>query len=262
MEHLDLLFGLSGQTALVTGASGGLGVEAAGALAKAGAAVGLVARRRERLEQVARELEELGAKTCVAPADLSAAEQIEASVDAVERELGPIDVLVNSAGIAPLSRAWKHPREKWDAALDINLTAPFVTSQIVARRMIERGCSGRIIMMSSAVGSGGNPVHQAVGYSATKGALNNLTRHLAIEWAPHGIRVNAIAPSYFPTEMTIDPRTGDIDPDQRARMEQFTPLGRLGRKGELETAVLFLASPASTYVTGAIVAVDGGWTAW
>ena len=262
MGHLDDLFGLTGQTALVTGASSGLGVEAAEALAKAGAAVGLVARRRERLEQVARELEGLGAKTCVSPADLRVTEEIEAAVDAVERELGPIDVLVNSAGVAPLSRAWKHDREKWDAALDVNLTAPFITSQIVGRRMIERGRGGRIIMMGSAAGSGGNPVHQAVGYSATKGALHNLTRHLAVEWAEYDIRVNAIAPSYFPTEMTVDPRIGDIDPDQRARMQQFTPLGRVGRRGELETAVLFLAAPASTYVTGAIVAVDGGWTAW
>ena len=262
MGHLDDLFGLSGQTALVTGASSGLGVEAAEALAKAGAAVGLVARRRERLEQVAREIEALGAKACAITADLRVTEEIEAAVDAVERELGPIDVLVNSAGVAPLSRASKHGRDKWDAALDINLTAPFITSQIVGRRMIERGRGGRIIMMTSAVGSGGNPVHQAVGYSATKGALNNLTRHLAVEWAEHGIRVNAIAPSYFPTEMTVDPRIGDIDPDQLARMQQFTPLGRVGRRGELETAVLFLAAPASSYVTGAIVAVDGGWTAW
>jgi gluconate 5-dehydrogenase len=262
MGHLDDLFGLSGQTALVTGASSGLGVEAAEALAKAGAAVGLVARRRERLEQVARTIEGLGAKACVSPADLRVTEEIEAAVDSVERELGPIDVLVNSAGVAPLSRALKHGRDKWDAALDINLTAPFITSQIVARRMIERGRGGRIIMMGSAVGGGGNPVHLAVGYSATKGALHNLTRHLAVEWAQHDIRVNAIAPSYFPTEMTIDPRIGDVDPDQRARMQQFTPLGRLGRRGELETAVLFLAAPASSYVTGAIIAVDGGWTAW
>jgi NAD(P)-dependent dehydrogenase (short-subunit alcohol dehydrogenase family) len=117
-------------------------------------------------------------------------------------------------------------------------------------------------MLSSVMGFVGNAVHQAVGYSASKGALNNLTRQLAVEWARHGILVNAVAPAYFPTEMTIDPRTGEVPPDHVARMEQFTILGRLGRPGELESAILFLAAPASSYVTGSIVAVDGGWTAW
>jgi NAD(P)-dependent dehydrogenase (short-subunit alcohol dehydrogenase family) len=96
----------------------------------------------------------------------------------------------------------------------------------------------------------------------TKAGLTNLTRQLAIEWAHHGILVNAVAPSYFPTEMTVDPRIGDVDPEQKARMQQWTPLGRLGREGEVETAILFLAAPASSYVTGSIVSVDGGWTAW
>ncbi len=112
------------------------------------------------------------------------------------------------------------------------------------------------------MGSGGNPVHRAVGYAATKGAQHNLVRHLAVEWARHGIRVNAIAPSYFPTEMTVDPTLGDIAEDQKARMRTFTPLDRVGRPGEIESAVVFLAAPASSFVTGAIVPVDGGWTAW
>jgi gluconate 5-dehydrogenase len=259
---LDELFGLSGEVALVTGASSGLGTESARALARAGAAVGLVARRRDRLEAVARDLAALGAKTCVAPADVTRESEIETAVQAVERDLGPISVLVCGAGVAPLSRAEKHTREKWDHALAVNLTGPFLCAQSVGRRMIERGRGGRIIMLSSAIGSGANPVHKAVGYSATKAALSNLTRQLAVEWAPHGIRVNAVAPSYFPTEMTVDPRIGEVPPEQAERMRTFTPLGRLGRPGELETAILFLAAPASTYVTGAIVPVDGGWTAW
>jgi NAD(P)-dependent dehydrogenase (short-subunit alcohol dehydrogenase family) len=105
-------------------------------------------------------------------------------------------------------------------------------------------------------------VHKAVGYSASKGALNNLTRHLAIEWAPYGIAVNALAPSYFPTEMTVDPRYGDVAPEQQEAMRRFTPMDRLGRPEEIETAVLYLASPRSSYTTGAVVTVDGGWTAW
>jgi len=262
MSHLEQLFGLSGKVALVVGASSGLGAQAARALAKGGASVGLVARRRERLEETAGALEALGAKTCVAPADVTDDAQIEAAVDLVETELGPCDILLFGAGVAPVGRAERHEREKWDHALAVNLTAPFITAQIVARRMIERGTGGRIIMISSAIGSGGNPVHRTVGYAATKGALDNLTRHLAIEWAKHGILVNALAPSYFPTEMTIDPRYGEVEQSQAEVMKTFTPLRRLGRDGELETAILFLAAPASTYVTGAIIAVDGGWTAW
>jgi gluconate 5-dehydrogenase len=260
--HLDELFGIRGKVALVTGASSGLGTEAARALAKGGAAVALVARRKERLEAVARELASLGARSSVAPADVTRAEEIERAIDQVEAELGPIEILVNGAGIAPMSRAEKHSRDKWDAALATNLTGPFLVSQAVGRRMIERGSGGRIIMLASVMGLGGNGVHRAVGYAASKGGLVNLTRHLAVEWAQHGILVNALAPAYFPTEMTIDPRTGEVPPDHALRMKQFTPMERLGRPGELESAVLFLAAPASTYVTGSIVTVDGGWSAW
>ena len=105
-------------------------------------------------------------------------------------------------------------------------------------------------------------MHKALGYTVSKGGLNNLVRQLAIEWAPYGITVNAVAPAYFETEMTMDPKTGHIPPDHEARMRAFTPLGRIGREGEIEGAVVFLAAPSSTYVTGAVVAVDGGWTAW
>ncbi len=262
MSELEALFGLRGKVACVTGASSGLGREAARALAKAGADVGLVARRKDRLEEYAAEIARFGVRTCPAPADVTRGEQVDAALDRIEAELGPIDVLVYGAGVAPLSRAEKHTRDKWDQAIAVNLTAAFEVSQKVARRMIDRGRGGSIIHISSVIGGGGNPVHKAVGYSVTKAGQSNLVRHLAIEWAPYGIRVNAIAPSYFPTEMTIDPRYGDVAPEQKQRMEQFTPLGRLGREGEIESGILFLAAPASSYVTGAIVPIDGGWTAW
>jgi NAD(P)-dependent dehydrogenase (short-subunit alcohol dehydrogenase family) len=248
--------------ALVTGASSGLGAEAARALARAGADVALVARRLEPLSRLAGELEAGGVRAIATPADVTVRRELETALARIEDELGPVDVLVNGAGIAPLGRAERHPREKWDAALAVNLTAAFELSQLVGARMIERGRGGRIIHIASVIGSGGNPVHRAVGYAASKGGLTNLVRHLAVEWAPHDILVNAIAPSYFPTEMTIDPAIGDVREDQKARMIQFTPLGRLGRAGEIETAVLFLAAPASSFVTGSVVAVDGGWTAW
>lgn len=259
MAHLEELFGLTGQRALVTGASSGLGADAARALARGGADLGLVARRADRLEALAAELaDEFGIRTCVAPADVTDREALEGAFERVEKELGPLDILLGSAGIAELGRAERHKREKWDRVLAVNLTAAFESSQIMARRLIERGSPGRIIHISSAIGSGANPVHRAVGYSVTKAGLDNLVRHLAVEWAQHGILVNAIAPSYFPTEMTVDPEIGDVRADQKQRMETFTPLGRLGRAGELETAVLFLAAPGSTFVTGAVIPVDGG----
>ncbi len=262
MSELEDLFSLRGQVALVTGASSGLSAQIARALAKAGASLGLVARRKDRLEELARELGAKGVKTCVAPADVTDTAQLEGAIERVEAELGPLDLLVNGAGVAPLSRAEKHTRDKWDQALALNLTAAFEASQLVARRWIERKRGGRIIQVSSVIGFAGNPVHKAVGYSASKGALNNLTRHLAIEWAPYGIAVNALAPSYFPTEMTIDPRHGDVAPEQQDAMRRFTPMDRLGRLEEIETAVLYLASPRSSYTTGSVIAVDGGWTAW
>jgi gluconate 5-dehydrogenase len=262
MSHLPSLFGLEGKVALVTGASSGLSREAAHALAKAGARVGLVARRRERLEGVAREVEALGSSAAVAPADVTARAQIEAAFDEVERALGPVDVVVHGAGIAHVGRAEQHPRARWDECIALDLTASFEVSQVAGQRMIARGASGSIIIISSVMGAGANGVHRTVGYAAAKGGVNNLTRQLAVEWASHGIRVNALAPAYFPTEMTIDPKVGEVAPAQRERMERFCPMGRLGRAGELQTAVLFLAAPASSYVTGAIIPVDGGWTAW
>ena len=262
MGHLDELFGLSGKVALITGASSGLGADVARALARGGANLGLVARRADLLEKLAEELRGLDVRCEIAAADVTDDEAVLGALDRVEAQLGPIDILVNGAGIAELSRAEKHSREKWDRTLAVNLTAAFVTAQAVGRRMIERGTAGRIINLSSVMGGRGNPVHRAVSYGASKGGLDNLTRQLAIEWARYGITVNALAPSYFPTEMTIDPRTGTVPPDHQEVMERFTPLERLGRPGELDTAVLFLAAPASTFVTGVVLPVDGGWTAW
>jgi gluconate 5-dehydrogenase len=259
---LEALFGLRGQVAVVTGASSGLGVDAARALAKAGADVGLVARRADRLDALAAELARSGRRARAAPADVSDAAALRAALDLVEAELGPIEIAVHSAGVAPLGRAERHSRAKWDQAIGVNLTAAFELAQLLAERWIERGTPGRLVFVSSVMGRGANPMHRSVGYAASKGGLDNLVRQLAVEWARHGIRVNAIAPAWFATEMTVDPRIGDVDPEQRAGMEARTPLGRLGRPGEIETAILFLAAPGSTYVTGSIVSVDGGWTAW
>lgn len=261
-EHLEALFGLRGKVALVTGASSGLGVEFAKGLAMAGAAVALVARRVERLTALATTLETMGVRAQAVQADLRQEAQIDAALQHITDTLGPIDILVNNAGVAPVGRAERHTLDKWQQALEVNLTAVFLCCQKVGSQMIARGQGGRIINISSVLGEGANSVHKTVGYAATKGAVTNMTRQLAVEWASYGITVNALAPSWFPTEMLLDPRLGRVHEAQQARMETFTPMGRLGKEGELLGAIIFLASPASSYVTGTVLHVDGGWRAW
>ena len=259
MQTLEELFSLRGKAALVTGASSGLGVEFARALACAGASVALVARRAERLTELASELESSGVKSAAIPADLASDDEIPRAVAAAEAALGPIDVLVNNAGIAPIGRAERWSAEKWGSVLQLNLTAAFRLCQEVGRRMIERGGGGRIVNVTSILADGANSLYPSIGYVATKAALANLTRQLAVEWAKHGITVNAIAPAWFLTEMT---ELGFEQPEYRQKAHMLTPLGRLGDPPEVRTALLFLTSPASSYVTGSTVYVDGGWTAW
>jgi gluconate 5-dehydrogenase len=264
MSHdpLHQMFGLEGRRALVVGASSGLGARAALVLARCGAAVGLCARRRERLDACADEIRAQSGSACAVEVDVTRPGSLEQGFERVEAELGPVSIVVYAPGISPLGRAEQHSRDKWDRALETNLTGAFEASQAAARRWIERGEPGAIIHIASVVGMGAGAVHRAAGYAASKGGLVNLTRQLAVEWAPHRIRVNAVVPGYFRTELTVDPRHGDIAPEQKSRIEAFTPLGRVGELHEIDSAIAFLAAPASSYVTGALVPVDGGWTAW
>lgn len=260
MDSLTELFSLKGHVGLVTGASSGLGVECARALAIAGADVAVAARRGERLEKFAAELAETyGVRTVGVATDITLEADLDRLMETVRTELGDVDILVNNAGISPTGRAETLPRATWDAALATNLTAPMMLAQRVARRLIERKRPGRIINMVSIYALVASSIYRLSAYTATKAALANLTRQLAVEWAQYGILVNAIAPGWIPTEAT---EGGISKPQNRERMERATPMGRLGRAEELQGAVIYLASAASSYVTGTIISVDGGYAAW
>jgi NAD(P)-dependent dehydrogenase (short-subunit alcohol dehydrogenase family) len=260
MDSLIELFSLKGHVGLVTGASSGLGVECARALAIAGADVAVAARRGDRLEKFAAEIgEAYGVRSIGVQTDITAEEDLDRLVETVQANLGDVDILVNNAGISPTGRAEQLPRATWDAAVATNLTAPMMLAQRVARRLIETGKPGRIINMVSIYALVASSIYRLSAYTATKAGLGNLTRQLAIEWAPYGILVNAIAPGWIPTEAT---EGGMSKPQNRERMEKATPIGRLGDPEEIRGAVIYLASAASSYVTGTILSVDGGYVSW
>jgi len=260
MNSLDEIFSLRGHVAIVTGASSGLGVECATALAIAGADVAVAARRGDRLSKFADELgERYGVRAIGVETDITRDEDLDRLAERTRSELGVCDILINNAGISPTGRAENLPRATWDGAIATNLTAPMMLAQRVARGLIEAKKPGRIINMVSIYGLVASSIYRLSAYTATKAGLANLTRQLAVEWAPHGILVNAIAPGWIPTEAT---EGGMAKPANRERMERATPLGRLGRPEELRGTVIYLASQASSYVTGTILSVDGGYASW
>ncbi len=258
MRTLSELFDLSGSVALVTGGGRGLGEQIARGLAQAGAAVAVASRKVEACEGVARELADAyGARTLALKLDVASEEDVRAAVDAVENELGPVDLLVNNSGTwgAP---AAEHPLEAWEKVMEVNVTGTFLCSREVGRRLIARGAPGAILNIASISGLRGSPpeVLDAAGYAASKGAVIAFTRDLAVKWARHGIRVNALAPGFFRTKMTE--KVLDRAEKQLARV---VPLGRVGGDDELAGAAVYFLSPAAGYVTGQVLAVDGGMTA-
>ena len=247
-------FRLDGKAALVTGGSRGLGLEAALALKEAGARVAVVARRASFFEEARKAL---GEDALYLEGDVRDEARLEAIAEEVEERLGPLTVLVNAAGVSWGAPSLEMPVEKVREVLEVNLVGAFLASRVAARRMKERGY-GKIIHIASVAGLKGEypEVLDAVGYSASKGGLIALTRDLAVKWGRWGIRVNALAPGFVPTRMTEK-----VLPRAEAFLKATLPLGRPGAPGELGGAVLFLASPASDYVTGAVLPVDGGATA-
>lgn len=246
------LFQLDGRVAIVTGASSGLGGRFARVLAAAGAEVVLAARRRERIEALAAELP--GA--IAVPTDLLQEGSIDELVDRTLEEHGRIDILVNNAGVTDNRSAVDEPADRFREVLETNLTAPFLLARRVASSMIDRSGSGSIVNVASVNGILASRAWPQTSYGASKGGLVNLTRELARQWAEHGIRVNALAPGYFETEMTSEL----FDERGREWVARHTPLGRAGAAHELDGALLFLAGEGSSFVTGQLLLVDGGWT--
>lgn len=255
-DYLDALFGQNDRTAVVTGASSGLGAEMAKVLASAGANVIAVARREERLLELTAAAAALSGSISACVADLSSDHGIMSVTRAVEAR-GGCDVLVANAGTAEVDNLESMDDERFMRVLDLNLTAQWRLAKALFQ-WLAKSDAGRVINIASVYGMSA-PVRTGLGaYAASKHGLVGLTRAQAIEWAKHGVTANAIAPGYFPTEMTEQLLASKAS----ARLRQFIPMDRFGAPQELAPALLFLASRASSYVTGAVLPVDGGWSAW
>jgi NAD(P)-dependent dehydrogenase (short-subunit alcohol dehydrogenase family) len=249
-------FQLDGRVAVVTGASAGIGEALAEGLAAAGAKLVLAARREDRLEALAARLTSAGGEAHAVACDVARADDVERLARETLQRFGRVDVLVNNAAIVEIVPAEKEPLESFESVLDVNLTGTFRCAQRFGREMLAQR-SGSIVNIASILGVVGVGQIPQAGYAASKGGVVNLTRELAAQWARRGVRVNAIAPAWFPSEMTAD--MFDDEASQKW-MHQRTPMGRPGRVEELVGPLLFLASDAASYVTGHVLLVDGGWT--
>ena len=251
-------FDLKGRVAIVTGCSGGLGVQMAKALANQGCAIVPVARRLERIEAVAKEItEEFGVETYPLQLDITDTEAVNRVVQEVYDHFGHIDVLINNAGTGAVAPAEDITDEQFASEVDIDLFGTFKVARAVAKIAMIPAGYGRIINIASMYGLVGNKVAGSAPYHAAKGGVVNLTRALAAEWGKYGLTVNAICPGYFYTPLTKETLDSDFF-QQNART--MIPEERYGNEGELDTAAIFLASPASSYVNGVNLPVDGGYT--
>lgn len=258
MTTVQDLMSLEGRVSVVTGGSAGLGYQMATALAEAGSNLVICARKLERCEEAAHSLKALGVEVLPLQCDVAQPDQIEAMANEVADRFGKADVLVNNAGRAWFAPPEDMPLDRWQQVMDVNITGTFLCSQAFGRMMIPRR-SGKIINIASVSGlRGKNPeVHNSLAYNTSKGAVVNMTRDLAVKWAQHNIYVNCIAPGFFPAS-----RNQSRFEERRDHILKEIPLGRTGGPDDLKGPVVFLASDASNFVTGAILSVDGGGTAW
>ncbi|HEX5066951.1 MAG TPA: glucose 1-dehydrogenase [Myxococcota bacterium] len=256
MKNPIELFRMDGRVAVVTGASSGIGAALAEGLCGAGARVALAARRRERIDELAARLVADGGDAVSLACDVSAEADVDRLASDVLARFGRVDLLVNNAGITEVVAAEQEPLATFERVVATNLTGAFLCAQRFGRAMLAGG-GGAIVNVASVLGMVGSGQVPQASYAASKGGLINLTRELAAQWARKGIRVNALAPAWFPSEMTQDMFS---DEGGLRWIRNRTPMGRGGDPTELVGPLLFLASDAASYVTGQILAVDGGWT--
>ena len=246
------IFDLEGRVAVVTGGNGGIGRGLAIGLGEAGAAVAILARNEDKNRETLAHLQALGVRACTVALDVTDRAALKPAIDEVERTLGPIDILINNAGIALTGGALRGTVEDWDRVIETNLNSCFILSRIAAQSMAPRR-SGKIINIASEYSRFGNPI--APSYAASKGGLIQLTKSMAVELAAHNIQVNAIVPGWIESEMTAPIKGRPFYDDIIKR----TPAGRFGTPRECAGAAVFLASHASDFVTGATIFVDGGY---
>lgn len=258
MATVKELMNLDGRVSVVTGGATGLGLQMATGLAEAGSSIVICSRKLENCEAAVRQIEKLGVEALAVACDVTKPDQVEAMKEAALRKFGRVDVLVNNAGRAWAAAPEDTPLERWQQVFDLNITAPFLCAQALGREMIKQK-RGKIINIASIAGLvGRNPrAYSSIAYSSSKGALVNFTRDLAVKWAQHNIQVNAICPGFF-----VTPLNQKLYEKNKENIDREIPLGHTGGPDDLKGMAVLLASDASRFITGAVIPVDGGSTAW